>query len=60
LIFDSYNSHESAAEFGLLAVIEVHRSEMDYARTAGGKELIGKLKQAGYYPYSDLDRPAVA
>jgi hypothetical protein len=60
LIFDAYGSDGEHAEFGLLAIIEVHRSEMEYARKHGGRQLIGKLKQAGYYPYSDMDRPAVA
>jgi hypothetical protein len=60
LIFDAYGFNAAHAEFGLLALIEVYRSEMDFARTHGGGELIAKLKQAGYYPYSDMDRPAVA
>ena len=60
LIFDAYGFNAAHAEFGLLALIEVHRSEMDFARKHGTGELIAKLKQAGYYPYSDLDRPAVA
>ncbi len=59
LIFDAYGTDADHAEFGLLAIIEITRSEMDYAREFGGGELIAKLKQAGYYPYSDLDRPAV-
>ena len=60
LIFDAYGLDAVQAEFGLMAIIEIHRSEMDFARKHGGGELIAKLKRAGYYPYSDLDRPAVA
>jgi hypothetical protein len=60
LIFDAYGFDGDHAEFGLLAIIEIHRSEMDYAREHGGKTLIAKLKKAGYYPYSDMERPAVA
>ena len=60
LIFDSYGPQGEHPEFGLLAVIEIHRCEMEYARSAGGRKLLEKLKRAGYYPYSDLDRPAVA
>lgn len=60
LIFDSYDFDGAQAEFGLLAIIEIHRSEMEYARSQGGKKLITRLKKAGYYPYSDLERPAVA
>lgn len=60
LIFDAYCADGEHAEFGLLAIVEIHRSEMDYARKHGGKKLIARLKKAGCYPYSDLDRPAVA
>jgi len=59
LIFDGYGSSGDHEEFGLLALIEVHRSEMDFARQHGGERLIEKLMQAGHYPYSDLDRSAV-
>ncbi len=60
LIFDAYGFDGEHSEFGLLAVIEIHRSELDYARKHGGRKLITELKQAGYYPYSEMDRPAVA
>lgn len=59
LIFDAYRSTAEHQDFGLLAIIEVHRSEMDYARHNGGKHLIAALKEAGHFPYSDLDREAV-
>jgi hypothetical protein len=62
LIFDGYACHsdELARDFGLLAIIEIFRSEMSYAREHGGTTLIERLKQHGAYPYSDLDRePAV-
>ncbi|HLW64322.1 MAG TPA: suppressor of fused domain protein [Gemmataceae bacterium] len=62
LVLDGYACHsdEVVEAFGLLAVIEVFRSEMEYAREYGGAELIERLKAKGYYPYSDLDRKAVA
>jgi hypothetical protein len=62
LIFDGYPSYhdEEQAEFGLLAVMEVFRSEMEYARKNGGAKLLKRLKDKGYYPYSDLDRKPVA
>jgi Suppressor of fused protein (SUFU) len=62
LIFDSYGLHndELSTNFGLLLIIEVFRSEMDYARENGGAALLHRLKNAGHYPYSDLDREAVA
>ncbi|MFL5244506.1 MAG: hypothetical protein ACJ8FY_20595 [Gemmataceae bacterium] len=63
LIFDGYarwHSDHRGKDFGLLAVIEIFRSEMDYAREEGGKNLIKRLKESGFYPYSDLDREPVA
>jgi hypothetical protein len=62
MIFDGYPSYpdDEPAEFGLLAVVEVFRSEMDYARKNGGARLLERLKANGYYPYSDLDREPVA
>ena len=63
LIFDGYANHTDpvAGKFGLLAVIEVFRSEMLYARKHGGGQLIELLKSKGHYPYSDLeDRSPVA
>jgi hypothetical protein len=44
---------------GLLLIIEVHRDEMEYAMVNGTEKLIKKLKDKGYYPYSDLDRDPV-
>ena len=62
LIFDGYACHSDdvAQNFGLLAIIEVFRSEMEYARKYGGGKLIERLKRGGHYPYSDLDREPVA
>lgn len=62
LIFDGYPSYpdDEPAEFGLLALIEVFPSEMDYARNNGGAKLIERLKAKGHYPYSDMDREPVA
>ena len=62
LVFDGYAQHSDdvAENFGLLAVIEVFRSEMEFARENGAEELIERLKERGFYPYSDLDREPVA
>jgi hypothetical protein len=62
LIFDGYGSRtdKTVRRFGILAVIEVFRSEMDFARSHGGSELIARLRASGHYPYSDLDREPVA
>lgn len=58
LIFDSYG--DAVDGFGLMLVMEIFRSEMEYAMENGGAALLSKLKASGYYPYSDLDREAVA
>ncbi len=62
LIFDAYRSatDTAAGSFGILATIEVFRSEMAYAREHGGEALLTLMKTAGHYPYSDLDRSPVA
>ena len=62
LIFDHYGHHSDdlVTSFGVLAIMEVFRSEMGFAREHGAGELIARLKAAGHYPYSDLDRAPVA
>ena len=62
LVFDAYGTpdDDQRRPFGILAVIEVQPSEMEFARAEGGSELIARLKNAGHYPYSDLDREPVA
>jgi hypothetical protein len=49
-----------ASPFGILGIIEIFRSEMIYAREHGGQHLIQLLTDAGHFPYSDLERDAVA
>jgi hypothetical protein len=62
LIFDAYGPPTTGEVrgFGVLIVIELHRSEMEFARSSGGSELIQRLKAGGHYPYSDLERDPVA
>jgi len=62
VVFDEYARHadDMVESFGLLAIIEIFRSEMDYARRRGAARLFERLKAEGYYPYSDLDRAPVA
>ncbi len=43
----------------LLLCIEVFREEMEYAKQNGSDALLRRLKDAGHYPYSDLDREPV-
>jgi len=61
-IFDAYACHNDdlAWDFGLLAVIRVFPSEMEFARKKKGVKLLERLKAKGFYPYSDLDREPVA
>jgi hypothetical protein len=62
LIFDDYGQFgkNPPTDFGILVAIEIFRSEMDFARKIGGEQLIQLLKEAGHYPYSDLEREPVA
>jgi hypothetical protein len=64
LIFDQYRPDGKEFKIGnkkhgLLLIMEVHRQEMEFARTYGTRLLIDKLKEKGYYPYSDLNRESV-
>lgn len=43
----------------LLLCLQIFSSEMEYSRKKGSEELLKKLKEAGHYPYSDLDRQPV-
>jgi hypothetical protein len=46
-------------KFGLMVAINIHRSEMEYARRNGGEKLLTMLKERSIYPYSDLNREPV-
>lgn len=64
IIFDEYKPDGKEFKIGqrkhgLLLVMEVHKDEMEYAMANGTGKLIEKLKEKGYYPYSDLDRESV-
>ncbi len=61
LIFDGYAPADRLGPegMGLMLVMEVFGSEMKFAMKNGGDELLQMLKDAGYYPYSDLDREPV-
>lgn len=61
LLFDHYGRLAiDGGEHGLLLCLEVFRSEMEYARANGSAALFDRLRSAGHYPFSDLNRPAVA
>ncbi len=64
LIFDEYKPDGKefkigGKKHGLLLIMEVHRDEMEYAMENGTGKLIEKLKEKGFYPYSDMDRKSV-
>lgn len=59
IVFDALGAEAGRCDFGLMVPIEIFRSEMEYARVEGGAKLIEKLKAAGHYPFSDLDRQPV-
>ena len=64
LLFDEYapggrSFDIGGKKHGLLLVIEVFRSEMEHAMKHGSAAVLAKLKEAGHYPYSDLDRKPV-
>ncbi len=61
LIFDGYPDHsqEEPAEFGLLAIMEIFRAELEFARAQGANTLLQKLREAGHYPYTDRNRSSV-
>jgi hypothetical protein len=65
LVFDLYQPDNKEFRIGerkhdLLLCLQVFRSEMEFSRSNGSEELFKKLKEAGHYPYSDLDRQPVA
>lgn len=65
LVFDNYQPDGKGfvvdgRRHHLLLCLEVFRSEMEFARENGSESLLTKLKDAGYYPYSDLTREPVA
>jgi hypothetical protein len=64
ILFDHYKPNGLDFTIGnrrhaLLLVMEIFKDEMDFAMANGSRKLIEKLKIAGYYPYSDLDRESV-
>jgi hypothetical protein len=64
LILDEYAPGGASFEIEgrkhcLLLCLEVFRSEMEYAMKHGSAPVLEKLKKAGHYPYSDLDREPV-
>lgn len=64
LVFDRYQPNNVDFKIGskkhhLLLCIEVYENEMNFSRENGSTELFKKLKEKGFYPYSDMDREPV-
>jgi len=64
LIFDEYRKGNVGFEIDgrkhcLLLCMEIFPSEMRYAMQHGSAIVLQKLKEAGHYPYSDLNRDPV-
>jgi hypothetical protein len=64
MIFDLYEPDGREFKIGnkkhhLLLCMQIFKSEMEFSRANGSAELFKKLKTAGHYPYSDLDRQPV-
>lgn len=64
IVFDKYKPGNVEFFIGenkhhLLLCVEIFESEMNFARENGSSELFNKLKEKGYYPYSDMDREPV-
>ena len=64
LIFDEYSTRENpfvinGNQHGLLLIMEIFPSELEYAKENGSSALFEKLKANGVYPYSDMDRQPV-
>jgi hypothetical protein len=55
-VLDAYRPDCFDASFGLMALMEVHRDEMELARRRGGAALVALLKEARCYPYSDPEQ----
>ncbi len=58
-VIDSYPAGDGKRKFGLMLLMQIHRSEMEHAMKNGAGELMRRLREAGYYPYTGTDRPAV-
>ena len=60
VILDTYKPEFFNKDFGLMLIMEIFPSELEYKTKNGGDALIDLLKQADHYPYSDLNRNPVA
>jgi hypothetical protein len=64
IIFDNFTSDNKSfkiddQQHGLLLIIDLYKSEMEFAMENGSTALFKLLREKGIYPYSDLDREPV-
>jgi hypothetical protein len=60
LVFDDWGGVQiGGKDHGLLLVLEIFPSEMNFAREHGSPALLERLRAAGHYPFSDLDRKPI-
>jgi len=59
VIMDKYKPQYFDENFGLMLMLEIFESEFNFKQANGGDALMQKLKSAGHYPYSDLNREPV-
>ena len=60
IIMDAYKPECFSPKFGLMLLMEIFPSELEFKTQRGGDMLIAILKDEGHYPYSDLNRKPVA
>lgn len=46
-------------KFGLMLLMEIHRTEMEFAMQQKGRELLQLFKEKGIYPFTGIDRDPV-
>lgn len=60
LLTDAFRYDSEHTDFGLMLLMEIFPSELEYAREHGGDALVELLIEHDHYPYSDMDRTPVA
>lgn len=60
ILFDSYRTFKvGSIRAGVMLIIGITESELQYKVKNGGKKLIKKLKDQNVYPYTDFNRESI-
>ena len=60
LIFSKYSDYKlEGKRYGILLIIGITADELEWAKENSGENLIVKLKNAGVYPTTDLNRKSI-